>query len=58
VFIERKGVRYRLTVEPPAKRKKAPPKPRIEVLDEQALEHGWTWDLTARGLRFRRRRKP
>lgn len=54
VFIERKGVRYRLTVERPAKRKKASPKPRIEVLDPAALENGWTWDLTTKGLRFRR----
>ena len=56
VFIERKGVRYRLSVEPPAPRKKSRRKPRIEVLDHDAIEHGWTWDLTAKGLRFRRRR--
>ena len=58
VFIERKGVRYRLSVEPATTRKKAAPRSRIEVLDEAALEHGWTWDLTSTGLRFRRRRRP
>ncbi|MEQ1760346.1 MAG: hypothetical protein ABL986_18675 [Vicinamibacterales bacterium] len=57
VFIERKGVRYRLSVEPPARRRKTAPQSRIEVLDEAALEHGWTWDLTSTGLRFRRRRR-
>lgn len=60
VFIERRGVRYRLTVERREKRKKAPPKPRIEVLDPEAIENGWTWDLTTKGLRFRRlpKRRP
>lgn len=57
VFIERKGVRYRLSVERPARRKR-PAAPRIEVLDPEALENGWTWDLTTTGLRFRRRPKP
>ncbi len=58
VFIERKGVRYRLSVEPARKSRTAVPKPRIEVVDEAALEHGWTWDVTPKGLRFRRRRPP
>ncbi|OFW15843.1 MAG: hypothetical protein A3H29_11760 [Acidobacteria bacterium RIFCSPLOWO2_02_FULL_67_21] len=52
VIIERKGVRYRLAVEkPPRKRRK--PQFRIEILDP-AIEAGqWTWDWTPDGLRFR-----
>ena len=44
VVIERKGVRYRLTVEPTAApAKKARRKPLIEVLDPAILD-GWTWE--------------
>ena len=52
VIIERKGVRYRLTVEKatrPAKRRR----PRIEVLDEDVAAGSWTWDLAQRGLAFK-----
>jgi hypothetical protein len=55
VFIERKGVRYRLSVESAKAARTSRRKPRIEVLDPDALEHGWTWDLTVKGLRFRKR---
>lgn len=52
VVIERKGVRYRLTVEKlhkPAARRRS----RIEIL-HPAIEAGqWTWDWTPNGLSFR-----
>ena len=57
VIIERRGVQYRLSVEPKTPPRKSRRKPRIEVLDPEALEHGWTWDLTPKGLKFRRNRR-
>ena len=57
VIIERKGVQYRLSVEPRTGARTSRRKPRIEVLDADALEHGWTWDLTTKGLKFRRNRR-
>jgi antitoxin (DNA-binding transcriptional repressor) of toxin-antitoxin stability system len=56
VVIERRGVRYRLTVERAPAKRTTRRKPRIEVIDHEAFEHGWTWDLTKQGLRFRRHR--
>ena len=57
VIIERRGVRCRLSVEPKTAPRKSRRKPRIEVLDPEALEQGWTWDLTTKGLKFRRNRQ-
>lgn len=52
VVIERKGVRYRLAVEKPA-RSRRKPRFRIEIL-HPAIEAGqWTWDWTPKGLKFR-----
>ena len=57
VFIERRGVRYRLSVEWPAKPARAR-KPNIEVLDP-AIESGqWTWDWRPGALRLRAKRRP
>ena len=52
VIIERKGVRYRLTVE---KATSAPTRrqPRIEVLDKDVAAGCWTWDLGPVGLAFK-----
>lgn len=58
VIIERKGVKYRLSVEPKTAPRRSRRKPRIEVLDPEVLEHGWRWDLTTKGLKFRRNRRP
>jgi antitoxin (DNA-binding transcriptional repressor) of toxin-antitoxin stability system len=58
VFIERRGVIYRISVEPAAKRAR-PAKKAIEVLDP-AIEKGtWSWDWSPRGqaLRLRARRR-
>ena len=56
VIIERKGVRYRLTVE------KTAPRPtrrqrRIDVLDPSVANAEWTWDWKPGGLAFRGRRR-
>lgn len=56
VFIERRGVRYRLSVEPTAKSARKPRKPYIEVLDP-AIEKGeWTWDWSPGTLAVKTRR--
>jgi antitoxin (DNA-binding transcriptional repressor) of toxin-antitoxin stability system len=56
VFIERRGVTYRLSVEQPKKVRKAR-KPLFDVLDP-ALSHGqWTWDGKEGQLQFRARKR-
>jgi antitoxin (DNA-binding transcriptional repressor) of toxin-antitoxin stability system len=54
VFIERKGVTYRLSVEY-AKKPRKTRKPMIEVLDPAVLEGQWTWDWVDGQLPFRAR---
>ena len=54
VIIERKGVRYRLTVDALKRRRKAR-RPAIEILDPAVAEGQWIWDWTRAGLRFRGR---
>jgi hypothetical protein len=52
VFIERKGVTYRLSVERPKKAVR-PSKPIFDIVD-RAIESGqWTWDWNAGNLEFR-----
>ena len=55
VFIERKGVRYRLSLDTgkPRRQRRASP---IEILDPAVAEGKWTWDWTATGVRFRARK--
>jgi antitoxin (DNA-binding transcriptional repressor) of toxin-antitoxin stability system len=55
VIIERKGVRYRLTVDKPAPARKIR-RPNIEILDPAVAAGEWTWDWTPKGLRFRDKR--
>jgi hypothetical protein len=55
VLIERKGVRYRLTREDPPRRQAAR-RSRIETVDSAVADGQWTWDVTATGARFRKRR--
>ena len=54
VIIERKGVRYRLSVET-KRQTAAKSQPAIEVLDAAVAEGDWTWNWTAAGLKYRRR---
>ena len=55
VFIERKGVRYRLSLDTgkPRRQRRAS---RIEILDPAVARGKWTWDWTATGVRFRARK--
>ena len=57
VIIERRGVRFRLSVEdskPKARRRAAP---KITVLDPSVLDGQWTWEPSADGLAFKAGRK-
>jgi len=57
VFIERRGVRFRLALEPSAPRTKRRAARRIEVLDA-AVAHGtWSWEWKPGTLRFKSRRR-
>ena len=56
VIIERKGVRYRLSVDKPGNARKQR-RPRIEILDPAVEQGQWTWDWTPRGLKFRDTRR-
>jgi antitoxin (DNA-binding transcriptional repressor) of toxin-antitoxin stability system len=54
VFIQRRGVEYRLSVEPPKRRKK-PARPKIELIDPAVAAGQWTWDWSGGELTFRAR---
>ena len=56
VFIERRGVTYRLSLEPPAtaRRRRTP---RIEIVDKSIEAGRWTWDWREGQLRFKARRR-
>jgi hypothetical protein len=54
VFIERRNVTYRLSVEP-AKRKQKSTKPRIEIVDPAVVDGQWTWEWTGGELGFHAR---
>lgn len=53
VFIERKGVRYRISVEKPARARAARRRPKIAILDPAVTAGRWTWDTGPDGLQFR-----
>jgi hypothetical protein len=55
VFIERKGVRYRLSLDT-AKPRRTRRTSRIQVMDPAVAAGKWTWDWTAAGVRFRARK--
>jgi antitoxin (DNA-binding transcriptional repressor) of toxin-antitoxin stability system len=57
VIIERRGVRYQLTLAPDVKaqRRKAPG--RIEIVDPSVDAGDWSWNWSSRGLTFRARHK-
>jgi len=52
VIIERRGVRYRLTVEPTEPRAGRHREPRITIVDPLVRDGGWTWDWTPDGVAF------
>jgi hypothetical protein len=54
VFIERKGVTYRLSVEPPARAARAR-QPTIDVLDPAIDAGEWAWEAAGGELRFKDR---
>jgi antitoxin (DNA-binding transcriptional repressor) of toxin-antitoxin stability system len=56
VFIERKGVRYRLSLDT-TKPRRTRRTSRIQTVDPAVAEGRWTWDWTATGARFRAPRK-
>ena len=57
VFIQRKGVTYRLSVEPTKRKARTPSKPRLEVLDPSIADGQWTWDWSGGGLAFHPRKR-
>jgi hypothetical protein len=58
VFVERRGVIYRISVEPAARTRQRR-KRSIEVLDRAIAKGSWTWQPTpdGTGLRLRTRRR-
>ena len=56
VFIERKGVTYRLSVES-VKKPRSARKPRLDVLDPGLLDGQWTWDWKDGEVRFQARKR-
>jgi antitoxin (DNA-binding transcriptional repressor) of toxin-antitoxin stability system len=57
VIIERRGVRYQLTLAPVAKPRRAKGISRIEILDPSIDAGEWSWSWTGRNLTFRARRQ-
>jgi antitoxin (DNA-binding transcriptional repressor) of toxin-antitoxin stability system len=54
VIIERRGVRYRLSVETARPRRRVR-QSIIEIVDPAVADGQWTWEWTTAGLRFRGR---
>ena len=52
VIIERRGVRYRLTLDRPAARRRTRRTPRITVVHPAILDGEWGWAWTADELKF------
>jgi len=57
VIIERRGVRYRLSVEAP-QRRRSTRRSRIETVDPTIEDGQWTWTWTAKGVRLKGRPRP
>jgi hypothetical protein len=56
VVIERRGVRYRLSVEAAKPRRKVR-QSLIEIVDPAVSDGQWNWEWTTAGLRFHGRRR-
>ena len=57
VFIERRGTRFQLSLAPEQTKRRTVRKPKIEILDSARAEGLWSWEYTAKGLKFRSRRR-
>jgi antitoxin (DNA-binding transcriptional repressor) of toxin-antitoxin stability system len=57
VYIERRGTRFRLTVEDDTPSRRGRRKPRIEVLDPAVADGQWSWSWTPRSLSLRTRKR-
>ena len=57
VIIDRRGVRYLLTLAPVAKTRRAKGVSRIQILDPSIDAGEWSWSWTGRALTFRARRQ-
>lgn len=57
VFIERRGLRFQLSLAPEQTKRTVVRKPKIEILDSAVAEGLWSWGYTAKGLKFRTRRR-
>ena len=57
VIIERRGVRYQLTLAPVAKPRRGKGGSRIEILDPSIDAGEWSWNWSGRALTFRARRQ-
>jgi hypothetical protein len=57
VIIERRGIKYRVSLEQPKARPQTVRPPSIEILNTAVNDGRWTWDSTAAGLKFRARRR-
>lgn len=57
VVIERRGVRYRLSVESARPRRRTKRPSTIEILDPAVARGQWDWNWTAAGLKFHGRRR-
>jgi hypothetical protein len=57
VFIERRGVTYRLSVEKPRRSRRSAAPRRIEILDKAVEAGEWAWDWQGGELRFRAERR-
>ena len=58
VIIERRGVRFRLAIEEPKRKKRAKTAPRIEILDPAIAEGEWTWEWKPESVSLEPRRRP
>jgi hypothetical protein len=56
VFIERRGVRYRVSVEPATRPSRKRQRPYIKVLDPAIGRGEWTWDWSPGTLDLKARR--
>ena len=57
VIIERRGTRFRLSVDREEKPRRGRRKPKIEILDPAVAEGQWTWQWTPRSFSLRARKR-